>query len=68
MFHFFLGAFGVSRSLAKRTKLRLMQGFETVDNAVKRTGELLEKIDLVKFFFFCLFNMINNKESPSPFR
>ena len=46
----FLRAFGVTLSLTKRNKLRLIQGFETVDNAVKRTEESLEKIELVKYF------------------
>ena len=36
-------------SLTKRKKLRLIEGFETVDNAVKRTEESLEKIGLVKY-------------------
>ena len=58
MFHFFLRAFGVTLSLAKRNKLRLIQGFETVDNAVKRTEESLEKIDLVKYSFVYLTRLI----------
>ena len=46
----FLRAFGVTLSLTERNKLRLIQGFETVDNIVKRTEESLEKIELIKYF------------------
>ena len=42
------------RALTKRNKLRLIQGFETVNNAVKRTEESLEKIELVKHIFLYL--------------
>ena len=45
-----LRAFGVTLSLTKRNKLHLIQGFEAVDNVVKRTAESLEKIELVKYF------------------